>query len=141
MFNDFDTIAGANARRTVGSTFAKSSFDEPRHPFHGPTFSKTFRWQPTNPQASLPNSVEVVGSFTAWRAAALVHDKVTNTWQLTLHGIPGNSTHRYMLLVNGEPAQDRNADGLAVPKGFDEQQFQLMTPRGPRVFLLFAQTK
>ena len=71
----------------------------------------------------------------------MVRDAITNTWQLTLHGIPGNRTHRYMLLVDGEPIQDRNADGLVVPESFDEQQFQLMTPRGPRVFLLFAQTK
>ena len=68
-------------------------------------------------------------------------DAVTNTWQLTVRGIPGNRTHRYMLLVNGEPAQDKNCDGLAVPEGFDEQRYQLMTARGPRVFLLFAQTK
>jgi hypothetical protein len=46
-----------------------------------------------------------------------------------------------MLLVNGEPAQDKNCDGLATPQDPDEQRYQLMTARGPRVFLLFAQTK
>jgi hypothetical protein len=46
-----------------------------------------------------------------------------------------------MLIVNGEPASDKNCDGLAVPEGFDEQKYQLMTVRGPRIFLLFAQTK
>ena len=28
-----------------------------------------------------------------------------------------------------------------LPQGFDEQKYQLMTVRGPRIFLLFAQTK
>jgi hypothetical protein len=46
-----------------------------------------------------------------------------------------------MLLVNGEPAHDKNCDGLAVPQSAEEERYQLMTARGPRVFLLFAQTK
>ena len=46
-----------------------------------------------------------------------------------------------MLLVNGEPAHDKNSDGLAVPQGVDEQRYQLKTAKGPRVFLFFAQTK
>ena len=46
-----------------------------------------------------------------------------------------------MLLVNGEPAHDKNSDGQAVPQGFDEQRYQLTTARGPRVFLFFTQTK
>jgi hypothetical protein len=145
MFNDFDFLAGGKAGRNGGSTFAESSSDALSNhnctPLREPTFSKVFRWQLPDPQASPADSVEIVGSFTDWRASALTRDAITNTWQLTRHGIPGNRTHRYMLLVNGEPAQDKNADGLAVPEGFDEQQFQLMTPRGPRVFLLFAQTK
>lgn len=145
MFNTFDTLVGGKVRRNGGSPFTESSSvaaDRTRSaPAHKPTFSKVFRWQPPHPHASAPDSVEVVGSFTDWRETALTRDAITNTWQLTLHGIPGNRTHRYMLLVNGEPAQDKSADGLAVPESFDEQRFQLMTPRGPRVFLLFAQTK
>ena len=73
-----------------------------------------------------------------WKCRA---DAATDSWQVVLHEIPGNQTHRYMLLVNGEPAFDKYCDGLAVPSSFEEQQYQLMTPRGPRVFLLFAQTK
>ena len=145
MFNSFDTLAGGKARRNGGSPFAESSSDAVvRHgcaPVHEPTFSKIFRWQPPDPHAPPPDSVELVGSFTDWRATALTRDGIANTWQLTLHGIPGNRTHRYMLIVNTEPAQDKNADGLALPEGFEEQQFQLMTSRGPRIFLLFAQTK
>src|SRR5689334_6487518 len=98
-----------------------------------PIFSKVFRWQPADGLTSAPVKVELVGSFTDWSAKPLVRDSNTNTWQLTLHGIPGNRTHRYMLLVNGQPVHDRHADGLAVPETFDEQRFQLMTPRGPRL--------
>ena len=107
----------------------------------GPTFSKVFRWQPSDLSAPMPATVELVGSFTSWQVEAMKRDAVTNTWQLTLHRIPGNRTHRYMLLVNGAPAQDKNCDGLATAEGFEEQQYQLMTARGPRIFLLFAQTK
>ena len=46
-----------------------------------------------------------------------------------------------MLLVDGLPAQDKNCDGLAIPHGPQEQQYALTTPRGPRLFMLFAQTK
>jgi 1,4-alpha-glucan branching enzyme len=145
MFNDSDIFAGETAGRHGSSTRFQSLSGQVAHhrsaPYRGPTFSKVFRWQAPDPQSPLPNSVEVVGSFTDWCVRALKRDANTNTWQLTLHGIPGNRTHRYMLLVNGEPVQDRNAEGLAMPEGFSEQQYQLMTPRGPRVFLLFAQAK
>ena len=145
MFNTLDNLAARITRPNCGCavldsacelTARRKSTNE-----HGPTFSKIFRWQPSDPQAPTPASVELAGSFTGWRVVALTRDAVTNTWQVTLHGIPGNRTHRYMLLVNGEPAEDRNCDGLAVSEGFEEQQFQLMTARGPRIFLLFAQTK
>jgi hypothetical protein len=46
-----------------------------------------------------------------------------------------------MLLVDGKPAHDKNADGLAVPHGPQEEQYQLTTDRGPRLFMVFAQTK
>jgi|SRR6267154_6884811 len=145
MFDTFDNLAGGNAPRngrpeTIDSTSGRAA-RRIATSRHGPTFSKIFRWQPADPRDATPASVELAGSFTDWRAVVLTRDAVTNTWQITLHGIPGNRTHRYMLLVNGEPAQDRNCDGLAVPENAGERQYQLMTARGPRVFLLFAQTK
>lgn len=106
-----------------------------------PVFSKVFRWQPEPPGAPLPVNVEIVGSFTGWQKAPLKYDRVNGIWQLTLENIPGNCTHSYMLLVNGRPATDKNSDGLAVPKTEQEKQYQLETPRGPRVFMLFSQTK
>ena len=105
------------------------------------TFTKIFRWAPPQPDGGPPATVEVVGSFTEWKPVALRHDRVTNTWQLALHDIPGNCTHRYMLLVNGQPVNDKHCDGLAVPHGDAEKQYQLATMRGPRVFMLFSQTK
>jgi len=107
----------------------------------GATFSKIFRWQPASRGGPAPGSVEVTGSFSDWQVVPLVRDTITDAWQLKLDGIPGNRTHRYMLLVDGVPANDINSDGLAVPEGLAEQQYQLVTARGPRVFLLFAQTK
>jgi len=107
----------------------------------GPVFSKIFRWQSPSPGTPRPVSVEVAGTFTGWRALPFMRDAVTDTWQLRLDGIPGNRTHRYTLLVDGIPAHDKNCDGLAVPEDFEERQHQLMTARGPRIFLLFAQTK
>ena len=145
MYNPFDNLAVGSALRNGNCAVLDSACDltarRKSTNEHGTTFSKVFRWQPSDPQAPTPASVELAGSFTDWRVVALTRDAVTNTWQVTLHGIPGNRTHRYMLLVNGEPAQDKNCDGLAVPEGFEEQQYQVMTARGPRVFLLFAQTK
>ena len=104
-------------------------------------FSKVFRWQPENPGGPLPVKVEIVGSFNNWEKTALKYDRTNGVWQLTLENIPGNCTHNYMLLVNGRPTRDKNSDGLAVPHTAQEKQYQLDTPRGPRVFMLFSQTK
>src|ERR1039457_3000984 len=114
--------------------------------YHGPakrsgTFSKIFRWKQDPPGGPLPVKVEVVGSFNGWQKTPLKYDRVNGVWQLTVDDIPGNRTHNYMLLVNGRPAQDKNSDGLAVPHTHEERQYQLETPRGPRVFMLFSQTK
>jgi hypothetical protein len=106
-----------------------------------PTFTKIFRWQPEPPGGPMPVLVEVAGTFNGWQRVALKRDRVSGVWTLTLHDIPGNRTHNYMLLVNGKPAHDKNADGLAVPHTAEEKQHQLLTPRGPRVFMLFSQTK
>jgi hypothetical protein len=104
-------------------------------------FTKVFRWPVPAVQTPLPTSVEVVGSFTAWRKVSLVYDKVTRTWQVALHNVPGNQTHRYVLLVDGKPSYDKTCDGLTAPEGPEETKWQIATPRGPRVMLLFSQTK
>lgn len=105
------------------------------------TFSKVFRWQPEKPGDPAPASVEVAGSFSGWKPVPLKHEKTTNTWQLTLNEIPGNCTHSYMLLVDGKPSPDKNSDGYAIPHTDEEKQHALTTARGPRVFMLFSQTK
>lgn len=103
-------------------------------------FTKIFRWQTEQPGPQ-PVSVAVAGTFSGWQKVPLKFDRTNGIWQLTLDGIPGNCTHNYMLFVNGKPAKDKNCDGLAIPHTAEEKQFQLETPRGPRVFMLFSQTK
>jgi hypothetical protein len=105
------------------------------------TFSKVFRWQLDPPDGPMPVRVEVAGTFNGWQRVALKRDRASGVWQATLNDIPGNRTHNYMLLVNGRPVPDKNADGLAVPHTAEEKQHQLETPRGPRVFVLFSQAK
>jgi hypothetical protein len=104
-------------------------------------FTKIFRWQSENPTGPQPISVAVIGSFNGWQKTPLRFDRTNGIWQLTLEGIPGNCTHNYMLLVNGKPASDKNSDGLAIPHTAEEKANALETPRGPRVFMLFSQTK
>jgi hypothetical protein len=106
-----------------------------------PTFSKVFRWRLPDGQTEAPKSVEIVGSFSHWQKTPLTRDSVLDAWHVTFHHIPGHRTHHYMLLVNGKPSLDKNCDGLAVPHGADEERFALTTERGPRVMMLFAQTK
>ena len=103
-------------------------------------FNKIFRWQTEQPGPQ-PVSVAVVGTFNNWQKTPLKFDRAHGIWQVTLHDIPGNTTHNYMLLVNGKPAKDKHADGLAVPHTEQEKQHALETPRGPRVFVLFSHTK
>ncbi|HEY0454896.1 MAG TPA: hypothetical protein VGE41_00870 [Verrucomicrobiae bacterium] len=71
----------------------------------------------------------------------LIRDSAQGTWGTTIHHIEGHRTHHYMLLVDGQPANDKNSDGLAVPHGAEEERYALQTVRGPRVFMLFAQAK
>jgi 1,4-alpha-glucan branching enzyme len=99
-----------------------------------------FRWEPAAGQG-VPAQVELVGSFTGWKKLPLVRSAVTGTWQLTIADIPSNRTHHYMLLADDQPVSDKNCDGLAVPTEAVELQYALTTPRGPRVLMLFAQTK
>lgn len=102
-------------------------------------YARVFRFKPTPGEAL--TSVEIIGSFTRWQTVSLTHDKLQNMWTATIMGIPGKKTHHYMLLVNGQPIHDPACDGLAVPLGFDEEQFALATAKGPRVLMMFAQTK
>jgi len=106
-----------------------------------PSYSKVFRWQLPHGQTHKPKIVEIVGSFTGWQRVPLVHDASHHSWQATLHDIQANKTHHYMLLVDGHPTQDKNCDGLAIPHGPEEQKYVISTPRGPRLFMLFAQAK
>jgi hypothetical protein len=113
-----------------------------KHPTHRAlTFPKVFRWQPPDGQTQTPAMVEIAGSFTHWQKVPLTRANEFDGWQVTVEHIPGNRTHHYMLLVDGKPTHDENADGMAVPRGPEEAQFQLMTSRGGRVFMLAAQTK
>ncbi len=107
----------------------------------GQTFSKVFRWRLPDGHTEEPKTVEVAGSFSHWQKIPLTRDSVLDAWHATLHHLQGNKTHHYMLLVDGKPTFDKSCDGLAVPHGVDEERFQLATDRGPRVMMLFAQTK
>jgi 1,4-alpha-glucan branching enzyme len=100
-------------------------------------FSKIFRWQSSNGHA--PSKVEVAGTFSHWKKLPLKRE-VSGGWELTLHQIPGNRTHHFMFFADDQPVKGQS-DGLAVPQGSDEEQFAITTMRGPRVFMLFSQTK
>ena len=106
-----------------------------------PVFSKVFRWRLPDGVRVEPKEVALVGSFSHWQKVEMQRDGKLDAWHATLHHIPGNRTHHYMLLVDGQPTFDKTCDGLAVPHGFQEEQYQLQTDRGPRVLMLFAQTK
>jgi len=105
------------------------------------TFTKVFRWRLPDGQIEAPKSVEVVGSFTRWQKVQLNRDSVLDAWHVTLHHILGNRTHHYMVLVDGKPFYDKTCDGLAVPHGSDEERYAVQTEKGPRVLMLWAQTK
>ena len=106
-----------------------------------PTFTKIFRWHLPDGQKQEPATVEIVGTFTNWQKVPLLHDRVRGGWHVTLDQLAGNRTHHYMLLADGKPVRDKHCDGLAIPRGPQEEQYALATARGPRVFMLFAQTK
>jgi hypothetical protein len=105
------------------------------------TFTKIFRWRLPEGQTHEPAAVEIAGTFTNWHKVPMVHDKVRGGWHATFHHMPGNRTHHYMLLADGKPVEDKHCDGMAVPHGAQELQFAIATARGPRVFMLFSQTK
>ncbi len=112
-----------------------------KKPDRGQTFSKVFRWHLPEGQTQQPARVEIAGTFTDWQKMPMTRDSVVGAWHVTMHHIPFNRTHHYMLFVDGKPTQDKHCDGLAVPHGSQEEQHALQTFRGPRVFMLFAQTK
>ena len=130
------------ATQSVRPAFPTSSSSPPRRR-EDPrdTYARVFRWKPCAKFSEAPTSVEIVGSFTRWQTVSLTHDPIQNTWSITINGIPGKKTHHYMLLVNGQPVHDPGCDGLALPSGFDEEQYALQTEKGPRVLMLFSQTK
>jgi 1,4-alpha-glucan branching enzyme len=103
-------------------------------------FSKIFRWQLPASQTASPAKVEVAGTFSNWEKLPMDRE-VSGGWHLTLHQIPGNRTHHYMFFADGQPVHDRYSDGLAIPQNTQEEQFAITTARGPRVFMLFSQTK
>jgi hypothetical protein len=105
------------------------------------TYVKVFRWRLPEGQTHKPTRVEVAGTFTNWQKVPLLRDGAPGAWQVTLHNITCNRTHHYMLFVDGKPVPDKHCDGLAIPRGPQEEQCALPTARGPRVFMLFAQTK
>ena len=105
------------------------------------TFTKIFRWQLPAGQTQEPATVEVAGTFTKWQKVPLVRVEAQHAWQVTLHDLPVNRTHHYMLLVDGKPVRDDHCDGLAVPRNAQEAQYALKTEKGPRVLMLFGQAK
>lgn len=109
-----------------------------------PTYSKVFRYT-ADAQHKHPHSVEVVGSFTDWRPVPLAHHGAhhgqSGHWQANIENIEGNKTHHYMVLVDGKPATFPHSDGYAKPEGMQEERYAIETVRGPRVYMLFAQTK
>lgn len=140
--NLFDS--GARSARKGGPLLAEPRPATSPGPDRGTrqqTFTKVFRYRLPDGQTTEPASVEVVGSFTHWHPVALSRDGKLDSWHVMLHHIPGNRTHHYMLLVDGKPTYDATCDGLAVPHGSLEEQYQLMTDKGARVLMLFAQTR
>jgi len=105
------------------------------------SYSKVFRWRLPEGQTQEPATVEVAGTFTNWEKVPLLRDRALDGWHVTLHNLQCARMHHYMLLVDGQPVRDKFCDGLAVPHGPQEEQYQLMTDRGPRVLMLFAQSK
>jgi hypothetical protein len=105
------------------------------------SYSKVFRWRLPDGQTQAPATVEIAGGFNHWQKVPLQRDSAQDAWHVTLHNLQCGRMYHYMLLVDGQPVRDKHCDGMAVPHGAQEEQYQLMTDRGPRVLMLFAQTK
>jgi len=145
MFETFGNFFNPKPPQKGGPSFREPSSTPPirrqEDAARKQSFAKVFRWRLPDGQTEAPKTVEIAGSFTHWRKVPLMRDGVLDAWHATIHHIPGNRTHHYMLLVDGKPTYDKACDGLAVPHGFDEEQFQLATDKGARVLMLFSQTK
>jgi hypothetical protein len=145
MLQETMNISGPNRTQKIrlGVPKVPTAAGGPAHKLAGPkpTFTKVFRWRLPDGQKLEPATVEIAGTFTNWQKVPLLHDPVRGGWHVTLEQLTGNRTHHYMLLADGKPVPDRYCDGLAIPRGPVEEQYALATARGPRVFMLFAQTK
>lgn len=144
MSGNFGNYFAPKTPPKSGSLPAKPAGSPPRgNPLERklPVFSKVFRWRLPDGQTQEPATVEIVGSFTQWQKVPLHRTTARDGWQVTLNDIPSNRTNHYMLLVDGQPANDPHNDGLAVPHGPEEEKYAFVTSRGRRVFMLFAQTK
>jgi hypothetical protein len=135
--------SGQAVLKTPTGAVPKGSTPRPApHPLERKlTFTKIFRWRLPDGQTHEPATVELVGTLTNWEKKPLIYDRAMRTWHATLHHIQGNRTHHYMLLADGKPVEDGHSDGMAIPTGAQELQFAIATARGPRVFMLFSQTK
>jgi hypothetical protein len=120
---------------TISSPFQKATADRK------PAYSKVFRWRLPDGQTKAPGAVEVAGSFNHWQKVPLLRDSELDAWHVTIHHIQGHRTHHYMLFVDGQPTYDKACDGYAIPSGPVEEAAALKTDRGPRLLMLFAQTK
>ena len=145
MFESFGNAFSRKPPQKGGPVFPESSASSPLQPQSNgerkPVYSKVFRWCLPDGQTQNPATVEVAGTFNHWQKVPLIHDSAVGGWHVTLHHIPANRTHHYMLLVDGKPAQDKTCDGLAIPQGALEESFAIKTDRGLRLYMLFAQTK
>jgi hypothetical protein len=139
----FDSVFGKKPPQKGGPMGwePRSPLTQNRNQDRSPSYSKAFRWRLPDGQTEPPQAVEIVGSFTRWQKVPLMRDGALDAWHLTLHNIPAHKTHHYMLLVDGKPTQDKNCDGMAIPHGPEEEQYTIQTDRGPRVLMMFAQTK
>jgi hypothetical protein len=145
MFQTIGTFFGRKPPQKTSPSFAEapSSISPVSRASAGrqQTYTKIFRWRLPDGQTKEPALVQVVGSFNHWQPIELHRDGKLDSWHVMVHHIPGNRTHHYMLLVDGKPAFDKTCDGLAVPHGPHEEQYQMPTDKGPRVLMMFAQTK
>lgn len=141
MYQNFGNPLGGKPPQRSGPVIPESAAASAAPTGRAQTFTKIFRWRLPEGQTQEPATVEVVGTFSNWQKVPLTRDGVLDAWHVTLHHIPCNRTHHYMLLVDGQPVRDKHCDGLAVPHGTQEERYALQTVRGPRVFMLFGQTK